>query len=71
MSYARFRQKVALKIKKARQKAAITQEGMEKHGFNIRHYQDIEGGKVNITLQTFYRLAKAFKTAPGRLIGSK
>lgn len=71
MSYARFRQKVALKIKKARQRAGITQEGMEKHGFNIRHYQDIEGGKVNITLKTFYRLAQVFKVSPEKLVSPK
>jgi len=41
---------------------------MEKFGFNIRHYQDIEGGKVNFTLETLYRLAGVFKVTPHSLV---
>lgn len=71
MSYARYRQKVALKIKKARQKVGITQEDMEGFGFNTRHYQDIEAGRVNVTLETIYRLAQAFKVSPVKLVSQK
>ena len=68
MSYDAFCSKVAANIRKARTDADLTQEGMEKFGFNIRHYQDIEGGKVNITLETIYRLAKALKVNPDILL---
>jgi transcriptional regulator with XRE-family HTH domain len=71
MAYDKFRKKVALNIKNARKNAAVTQEGMAKNGFNIRHYQDIESGKVNITLETIYRLAHVFKTSPDKLIKVK
>ncbi len=68
MSYDRFCQKVASNIKKARKKAGLTQEEMARHGFNIRHYQDLESGKVRFTLETLYRLARTFKTKPERLV---
>lgn len=68
MSYERFQQTVAQNIKKTRKKAGLTQENMARFGFNIRHYQDIESGKVHFTLETLYRIARAFKIPPGRLV---
>jgi len=70
MSYDQFRRKVASNIKNARKKAGLTQEDMAKFGLNIRHYQDIEGGKINITLETIHRLSRVFKTTPQRLVKS-
>ena len=69
MSYDRFCRKVAKNIRNARLKAGLTQEDMERFGFNIRHFQDIEAGKVRFTLETLYRLAKALKIRPARLVG--
>lgn len=71
MSYEEFRRKVAVNIREARQRAGLTQEEMERFGFNIRHYQDIEGGKVNCTLETLYRLSRAFKITPESLLKNK
>jgi transcriptional regulator with XRE-family HTH domain len=68
MAYERFSRKVASNIKKARLKAGLTQEDMERFQFNIRHYQDIESGKVRFTLETLYRLSKAFKIKPEQLL---
>lgn len=51
-----------MNLRSARVKAGFTQEDMARFGFNIRHYQDIEGGKIHIRLETFYRLSKVFKT---------
>ena len=68
MSYELFRRKVAANIKKLRLKADLTQEDMAKFGFNIRHYQDIETGKIHFTLETLYRIAKALKVSPDRLV---
>lgn len=62
MSYAVYQKGVGGNIRKARLKANLTQEQMAKFGFNIRHFQDIEGGKIKITLHTLYRLSKALKT---------
>lgn len=68
MAYKQFLKQVADNIKKTRQACDLTQEGMAKHGFNIRHYQDIEAAKVSITLETLYRIAKAFQVDPIKLI---
>ena len=68
MSYERFSRKVASNIKKARLKSGFTQEEMERFGFNIRHYQDIESGRVRFTLETLYRLSRAFKLKPEQLL---
>ena len=68
MSYDRFRLAVSLHIKKARKKAGLTQEDMQKFGFNLRHYQDLEGGKVRFTLETLYRLSQALRISPNRLV---
>ncbi len=71
MFYERFQKKVGQNIKKARLTAEMTQEGMARFGFNIRHFQDIEAGKVRMTLQTLYRIAQAFEISPESLLKSK
>lgn len=68
MAYKQFLKQVSDNIKKTRQACGLTQEGMAKYGFNIRHYQEIEAGRVSITLETLYRIAKAFQVDPTRLI---
>lgn len=68
MSYDQFQQKVAKKIREARLEAGLTQEDMSDFDMNVRHYQDVEGAKVNVTLETIYRLAKAFKCDPKDLL---
>ena len=61
-SYDSLIKKVAQNIQNHRKKSQITQEGMEEHGFNYKHYQKIESGKHSMSLYTLYRLAKVFKT---------
>lgn len=68
MAYKQFLKQVSENIKKTRQACGFTQEDMAKHGFNIRHYQDVEAGKVSITLETLYRIAKAFQVDPTKLV---
>lgn len=68
MAYKQFLKHVVENIKKTRRACGLTQEGMAKHGFNIRHYQDIEAAKVSVTLETLYRIAKAFQIDPSKLV---
>ncbi len=68
MSYEKFRHTVVTNIKNARKKANLTQEDMARFGFNVRHYQDIEAGKIHFTLETLYRIGKALKIKPEELI---
>ena len=52
---------LAKRVKELRMERGWTQEEMRDHGFNYRHYQRIESGSTNPTLNTLHRLAKAFK----------
>ena len=61
-SYDFVLKQVAKNIQNHRKKSRITQEGMEAHGFNYKHYQKLEGGKHSMSFYTLYRLAKIFKT---------
>lgn len=63
-----FHKAVGQNIKKARLAAGLTQEGMAKFEFNSRHVQDLEAGRTTMTLETLYRLARAFKVTPQELI---
>lgn len=55
-------------IKRARKAKGLTQEDMVEFKFNVRHYQDIEAGKVPFTIETLYRISKALKVTPASLI---
>lgn len=68
MGYERFCGAVSSNIRRARKKAGLSQEDMARFGFNIRHYQDIETGKVRFTLETLYRLSRVFKVPPQALV---
>jgi transcriptional regulator with XRE-family HTH domain len=61
MTFVKFLTAISKNIKIIRKDRGLTQEDMARFGFNIRHYQDIESGKINLTLQTLYRIAKALK----------
>jgi transcriptional regulator with XRE-family HTH domain len=51
-------------IKTARKNCGLKQvEVYEGCGLTYRHYQNIEAGKVNVTVETLYRLAKLFKVS--------
>jgi DNA-binding XRE family transcriptional regulator len=49
-------------IKAARLKRGLKQvEVYEGCGLTYRHYQSIEAGKVNVTVETLYRLARLYE----------
>lgn len=48
-------------LRKAR---GLRQEDMEKFGLSYKYYQRIEAGKVNVTLKTLEKIAKAFGVDP-------
>ena len=56
-------------IKAARVKRGIRQiEVHENCGLSYRHYQNIEAGKVNVTIGTLFRLAKLYGMTPDDLV---
>lgn len=51
------------KIRAARVQAGLRQIDVnERIGLTYRHYQDIEAGKVNVTIGTLCRLSRLFET---------
>jgi transcriptional regulator with XRE-family HTH domain len=53
--------RLAAAVRRERARFAWTQEqAAEKAGLNIRHYQKVEDGTVNVTLRTVELLADAF-----------
>jgi transcriptional regulator with XRE-family HTH domain len=58
-----YLRQVGKNIKAARIKAGMAQmEVHERSGITYRHYQNIEAGKVNISAQTLFRLARLYRT---------
>jgi len=57
--------KFSKKLKELRLSQNLTQEDMTQHGFNYRHYQRLESGKVAPTLYTLYKISKVFKVQIG------
>lgn len=49
------------RIKELRAQLQLRQEDLEEFGISVKHYQDIEAGRVNPTYMTLLKLAKAFK----------
>lgn len=69
MAFNKYLQRVGRNIKSARLKAGLRQVDIEeKIGLNYRHYQNIEAGKSNLTLETLFRLAKLFKVSVKELV---
>ena len=56
-------------LRAARLKNGLRQIDIEeKTGLTYRHYQSIEVGKVNMTLETLYRLSRLFKVEISELV---
>jgi transcriptional regulator with XRE-family HTH domain len=55
------------RVRDLRLRAGLTQEDMMERGFSLRHYQRIEAGR-SVTLQTLWKLARAFDIDPRRLL---
>jgi transcriptional regulator with XRE-family HTH domain len=72
MTFNQYLKQVGMNTKIARIKARLKQMDVhEKTGLDYRHYQDLEAGKVNATLDTLYKLAKLFKVDVDELTKSK
>ena len=57
----RLHRRLSAALRRERTRKRWTQErAAEAAGLNSRHYQKLEKGKVNVTLGTLERLAKAF-----------
>jgi len=60
---------VGRRIQGARMKAGLRQVDVnERSGVTYRHYQNIEAGRVNVTLGTLCRVARVLKTSVKELI---
>jgi transcriptional regulator with XRE-family HTH domain len=69
MRVSDYLKKIGRNIREARLRAGLTQiDVYEKTGVTYRHYQNIEAGKINLTVATLCRLAKVFKIPISRLI---
>lgn len=66
MDFARFRAAVGVNLKRARWLAGLTQEQVE--GLTLRHYQEIERGRKNPTLETLFGLAEQFGVTVADLV---
>lgn len=60
---------LAQNLKQARKLEGLRQVDIEaRSGIAYRHYQDIETGRVNASLETLTRLAKCLKTTVASLV---
>ena len=56
------------RLRVLRKERGLRQEDMEKFGISYKYYQRIEAGKVNVTLKTLEKIAKAFGVDPSDLL---
>lgn len=64
-----YLRQVGKNIKTARNQAGLAQIEVHEHtGITYRHYQNIEAGKVNVSLETLFRLAKLYRTGVEDLV---
>ncbi len=62
MGFDHFLVRLGHRIKAARVKCGLRQVDVEERiGLTFRHYQNIEAGRINISIETMYRLANLFK----------
>jgi transcriptional regulator with XRE-family HTH domain len=66
-AFQRYCGKFGRRIRELRLQAGLTQEDMMERGFSLRHYQRIEAGR-SVTLQTLWKLARAFDVEPRDLL---
>lgn len=65
---AKARARLAAALKKERARLGWTQEEAAEHaGINVRHFQKVEEGSVNVTLRTLIRLSLGLKVDIQRL----
>ncbi|HZI51906.1 MAG TPA: helix-turn-helix transcriptional regulator, partial [Terriglobia bacterium] len=68
MSGERLIKLVGRRAKELRRRRGLTQEDMMSHGFERRYYQRIEAGKVNLSIKSLNKLARAFGVEPSELL---
>jgi transcriptional regulator with XRE-family HTH domain len=62
MTFPRYLRHLGRNIKAARARTGLKQIDVSAvSGLSYRHYQSIEAGKVNVTVETLYRLSKLYK----------
>jgi transcriptional regulator with XRE-family HTH domain len=67
--FSQYLRQVGRNIKAARAKNGMKQMDVSlQSGLSYRHYQSIEAGKVNVTLETLFRLAKLYKVEVQELL---
>lgn len=56
---------LALNLRRLRKKAGLTQEGLAEVGsFSYKYLQEIEAGRVSITIKTLSRFSEILKAHP-------
>lgn len=69
MAFRKYLRKVGHRIKAARIKCGLRQIDVEERiGLPCRHYQKIEAGRVNVTLETIYKLARLYQSDIDKLM---
>ena len=68
-SWSNYLKLVGKNIKAARLQQGLRQIDVEeKIGLEYRHYQRIEAGKINLTLESLYRLSRLFRIEVEELV---
>ena len=68
-SFEEYAQQVGAVIRRLRRDRNLTQEDVAYEAeVSIRHYQQLESGKMNPTLRTLYRVARVFGVPPNKLV---
>lgn len=69
MAFRNYLRRVGHRIKAARLKCGLRQVDVEELiGISARHYQKIEAGRVNVTLETIYKLARLYQSDVDKLM---
>ncbi len=62
LKFSQYLRQVGRNLKAARAKSGMKQVDVSLFsGLSYRHYQSIEAGKVNVTLETLFRLSRLYK----------
>jgi transcriptional regulator with XRE-family HTH domain len=62
VKFTSYLRQVGRNLKIARTKSGFKQVDVyERGGITYRHYQNIEAGRVNVTLETLFRLSRIYK----------
>ncbi len=68
MAFRGYLKQVGRNIKAARVRRGLRQVDVEEEiGLEYKHYQKIESGIVNVSLETLYRLAKLYRVGVDEL----